>query len=221
MAYLRLRRAIELAALDRPWVGELLLRRRFAKSQLTPAEGWDREYTDGIYDRLRRTEQQHHHRLLAALVTAGRERCTILEIGCGEGVFLESLLSHHDVTYVGVDFSAVAIERARARFAPLIESGAVRFEVGDGRSYPVEAGAYDVVIFPECIEYLGEVEPLLDHYARALKPGGLIGVTQWLGVRPLRLWRRMKIWGSVVNEAVVNTAWGGAWLVSTLSPRKR
>jgi SAM-dependent methyltransferase len=221
MAYLRLRRAIELAALDRPWIGELLLRRRFSAPEVTPKDSWDRDYEQGVYDRLRRTDQQHHHRLLAALVTAGRQRCAVLEIGCGEGAFLESLLSHQDVTYVGIDFSEVAIGRARRRFAPLIESGAVRFEIGDGRAYPAQAGAFDAVIFPDCIEYLGEVEPLLDHYARALKPGGLIGLTQWLSVRPLRIWRRMKRWGSVVNEAVVNTAWGGAWLVATLSPRKR
>jgi cyclopropane fatty-acyl-phospholipid synthase-like methyltransferase len=220
MAYLRWRRAIELASLDHPWLGELLLRRRHGKPKVTPRESWDQEYKQGVYDRLRRTEQQHHHRLLAALITSGRQHCAVLEIGCGEGAFLESLLSHRDVTYVGVDFSPVAIERAQQRFACLIERGTVRFEVGDGRAYPAQPGAYDAVIFPECIEYLGEVEPLLDHYARALTADGLIGMTQWLGVRPLRLWRRVKAWGSVVNEAVVNTAWGGAWLVATLSPRR-
>ena len=218
MAYFRWRRAIELASLDRPWVGELLLRRRFEKPKFTPAEGWNAEYERGEYDRLVRTEQRHHHRLLAGLITDGRAATSVLEIGCGEGVFLESVKSHRSVTYLGVDISSVAIERARRRFAKEIARGWVRFEIGDGAAFPT-AETFDAVVFPECIEYLGDIVAVMDHYARALKPGGVIGVSQWLGVRPLRLWRQIKAWGSVKGEAVLSAPWGGAWLVATLAPR--
>jgi 2-polyprenyl-3-methyl-5-hydroxy-6-metoxy-1,4-benzoquinol methylase len=219
MAYFRWRRAMELAALDRPWVGELLLRRRFEKPKFTPPEGWNAEYERGEYDRLVRTEQRHHHRLLAGLITDGRQATKVLEIGCGEGVFLESLKSHQGVTYLGVDISSVAIERARARFAKEIAAGTMRFEVGDGSAYPAREN-FDAIVFPECIEYLDDIVEVMDHYACFLNTGGQIGLSQWMGARPLRLWRRLKAWGKVTNQAVVSADWGGAWLVATLAPRR-
>lgn len=216
MAYFRLRRAIELAAIDRPWVGELFMRNRFAKQKLTPPDGWDAEYEDGVYDRLLRSDQQHHHRLLASLVTEGRKDVSVLEIGCGEGAFWRVLRGRDDIAYRGVDFSKVAIERAQQRFAA--DASRAVFEVGDGRRYAA-AARYDAVVFPEVIEYLGDIPSLLDHYAAALKPGGVIGVTMWLGLRPLRIWRQMQTHCRVVDQAVVHAAWGGAWLVAVLAPR--
>ena len=216
MSYFRRRRLIELAALDHPWIGELFMRRRFARAPLTPPEGWDREYEAGVYDRLLRSEQRHHHRLLAMMAVGDRRSCAMLEIGCGEGAFAETVCALAGVDYLGVDFSAVAIKRARRRFAD--RPGALGFEVGDGRSFEPDR-LYDAIVFPECIEYLGEIEPLLDRYAGYLTPGGVIGVSQWLGVRPLRLWRRLKAWGETVDEAVVMAPWGGGWLTTTVRPR--
>jgi 2-polyprenyl-3-methyl-5-hydroxy-6-metoxy-1,4-benzoquinol methylase len=218
VTYFRLRRAIELISLDRPWVGELLMRRRFAKPQLTPPDGWDAEYSQGVYDRLLRSDQQHHHRLLASLITEGRADPAILEIGCGEGAFWQALRGRRDVSYRGIDFSKVAIERAHKHFAA--DAQRCAFEIGDGRTYS-DGQTYDAVVFPEVIEYLGDIPALLDHYAAALKPGGLIGVTMWMGVRPLRIWRQMKAHCRIVDQAVVHAAWGGAWLVATLQPRPR
>ena len=217
MAYFRWRRALEFASLDYPWVGELFLRRRFAAPKVIPASGWDDQYRDGVYDRLLRNDQKHHLRLLGSLIGDGRTGLSVLEIGCGEGAFVEVLLGHKVQSYVGVDFSPVVIEKARARFAREIAEGWVRFEVGDGRSYSAPE-RFDAVVFPECIEYLGDVQVLLRHYETMLKPGGVIGVTQWLGIRPLRLWRKLKRFRTVLNEAVVSAAWGGAWVVTTLAP---
>jgi cyclopropane fatty-acyl-phospholipid synthase-like methyltransferase len=192
------------------------MRNRFAKPQLTPAEGWDSEYREGVYDRLLRSDQQHHHRLLAALITEGRTGVDVLEIGCGEGAFWSMLRGRPDVGYHGVDFSKVAIERARKRFAP--DAQRALFEVGDGQRYS-DGRKYDAIVFPEVIEYLGDIPSLLDHYAASLKPGGVIGVTMWLGLRPLRIWRQMKAHCRVVDQAVVHASWGGAWLVCVLAPR--
>jgi SAM-dependent methyltransferase len=220
MPYFRLRRALELAAMDHPWVGEVFLRRRFARSQLMPASGWDDQYQAGVYDRLLRNDQKHHLRLLGSLIGDGRAGLLVLEIGCGEGAFVDVLRGQKVNSYVGVDFSPVVIEKARARFSREIAEGWVRFEVGDGRNFSTPE-RFDAVVFPECIEYLGDVQILLSHYETMLKPGGVIGVTQWLGIRPLRLWRRLKQFRTVLNEAVVSAAWGGAWVVTTLAPEAK
>jgi SAM-dependent methyltransferase len=220
MAYFRWRRALEFASLDHPMIGELFLRRRFSEPKLIPPSGWDEQYQQGVYDRLLRDDQKHHLRLLGSLIGDGRADLSVLEIGCGEGAFVEVLRGQKVRAYVGVDFSPVVIEKARARFSREIAEGWVRFEVGDGRAYS-EPARFDAIVFPECIEYLGDVEALLNHYEPMLTPGGVIGVTQWLGIRPLRLWRKLRRIRTVLNEAVVSAAWGGAWVVTTLAPKAK
>lgn len=216
MGYFRLRRLIELAALDRPWVGELFVRRRYAKDGETSAQEWDGHYAGTAYDRLFRSDQRHHHRLLAALVNEHRPHGKVLEIGCGEGAFYASLRPFAPAGYHGVDFSETGVAAARRRF-PADKAGHPTFEVGDGRSY--EPGEkYDAIVFPECIEHLGEPAPLLSRYRASLNPEGVFGATMWLTTRRLRIWRKIKASCEVLDEAVVAAPWGGAWLVAVFKP---
>lgn len=213
MTYLRWRRFLELAALDRPWVGELFMRRGEGPGA-RPAQYWNAMH-GGDYDRLLRSDQRHHHRLLAALVCEPTPNPRILDIGCGEGVFHDSLRPFAPSAYLGVDLSDRAIEKAKAR----VEDWSARFKVGDGARFDAGEERFDAIVFPECIEYLGDPIALLDHYARYLAPGGLFGVTQWLGLKPLRLWRAIKAHTDIVDEAVVSAPWGGAWQVWTCRPK--
>jgi 2-polyprenyl-3-methyl-5-hydroxy-6-metoxy-1,4-benzoquinol methylase len=218
MAYLRWRRFTELASLDRPWLGELFMRKRNKPIVAAPVEKWDAEYQDGIYDRLNRSEQRHHHRLLAAVIADRWPNPRVLEIGAGEGVFYEALRAHRPARYVGVDFSRPAIERGETRLAPEIAIGEVKMLPGDGRTFATDE-TFDVVVFSECVEHLGEVEDLVAHYAPNLKPGGAVGLTMWLALKPLRLWHCLKAMGQVLDEAVINTPWGGGWLVAVVRPK--
>lgn len=219
MAYLRWRRFIELASLDRPWVGELFMRKRNKPIVAAPVEKWDREYREGVYDRLARSDQRHHHRLLAAMIADRWPNPRVLEIGAGEGVLFEAFRPHAPARYVGVDFSAPAVERGLERLAGERAAGQVELLLGDGRTFQTDE-TFDVVVFSECVEHLGEVEDLAAHYAPNLKPDGGIGLTMWLALKPLRLWHRLKTLGQVLDEAVVNTSWGGGWLVSVVRPAK-
>jgi SAM-dependent methyltransferase len=216
MAYVRMRRFIEMAALDRPWVGELFMRKRFLPLAETDAQEWDGHYSGDVYDRLFKSDQRHHHRLMAAFVAEARPHPKVLEIGCGEGAFYESLRLLSPAGYTGVDFSETGVINARKRF-PSDLVGRPAFEVGDGRLYETSE-KYDAIVFPECIYYLGDPAPLLARYAQSLLPGGVFGVSIWLENKQLRVWRQIKAACEVIDEAVVNAAWGGAWLVATLKP---
>lgn len=214
MSYLRWRRLLELAALDRPALAPLILRKGRPASppvrDLT--ETWDAVYKGGAYERLSRSDQRHHHRLLAALVCEARPDPSVLEIGCGEGVFLTSLAAHPYRSYLGVDVSQVAIDGARR-----LHGGAegASFEVGDGAAF-VPPGAYDAIVFPECLEYLGEPSAVLAHYRNFLAPGGVIGVSMWLSANAVRLWTRVQALARVRDQAVVLSEWGGGWVVAVL-----
>ncbi|MEJ2814393.1 heme-binding protein [Caulobacter sp. CCG-8] len=217
MAYLRWRRFVEMVSLDRPWVGELFMRKRHKPIVAAPVEKWDREYRDGVYDRLARSDQRHHHRLLAAMIADRWPNPRILEIGAGEGVLFEAFRAHAPARYVGVDFSAPAVEKGLERLSAERAAGQVELLLGDGRTFRSDE-AFDVVVFSECIEHLGEVEDLVAHYAPNLKPDGGVGLTMWLALKPLRLWHRLKRLGRVLDEAAVNTPWGGGWLVAVVRP---
>lgn len=219
MAYLRWRRFVELVSLDRPWVGELFMRKRHKPIVPASVETWDREYREGVYDRLARSDQRHHHRLLAAMIADRWPNPRVLEIGAGEGVLFEAFRAHAPARYVGVDFSAPAVEQGLRRLAAERASGQVDLLLGDGRTFRSDE-TFDVVVFSECIEHLGEVEDLVAHYAPNLKPDGGVGLTMWLALKPLRLWHRLKALGPVLDEAVVNTPWGGGWLVAVVRPVK-
>ena len=216
MAYLRGRRLIELLALDRPWIGELFARGGSAGA--APAETWDGAYRDGRYDRLLDSDRRHHHRLLAALVGEVAPHPRILDIGCGDGAFYRSARALTPRRYLGVDLSPEGVARAQARFADDVSPGKVEFVTGDGAALATDE-TFDAIVFPDCLEYLGPPEALLAHYAPRLAPGGVFGFTQWLGVKPLRLWRRVRGATEVVDEVVVHAPWGGAWQVWTCRPR--
>ncbi len=215
MAYLRKRRWLELLALDHPGIGRLAARLKGRGAGAAPAQQWDALYRGGDYDRLRLSHQRHHHRMLAAFVGEAAPNPRVLEIGCGEGMFLESLKPFAPRAYLGVDISPLGIERARERWKHAPD---VAFEIGDGSAFAPE-GQFDAIVFAECLEYLGPLPQLLDHYRRFLAPGGVFGVSQWLGVAPLTLWREMQAISVIDQEALVMAPWGGAWQVWTCRPR--
>ena len=217
MPYLRLRRALELAALDRPWVQRWFLRKD-GDFQPEPAAKWDDLYEKGAYDKLLDSSQMHHHRVLASLIAERSANPRVLEIGCGEGAFYQVLRLLRRSRYLGTDISPVAIARARARFAADLEPGRVEFEATDGITFATDE-KFDAIVMADCIEYLGTVDEILARYGPLLAPGGVLAVTQWMSPRALGIWRQIKAKTTVLDEAVVNVSWGGAWQVWTCQPK--
>ena len=217
MTFMRLRRAIEMSALDRPWLGRLLLSRRRAASGLD-ASHWDTQYKQGVFERLHRSNQRHHHRLLAAFVGEAGPGRRFLEVGCGEGVFYKSLLPYDPASYLGIDISPEAIASARSIYAQEISQGRVAFETAKAEGWTTSE-RFDCIVFPECIEFMGDVGAVLHTYASFLAPGGSIGVSMWLNAEPVRRWWRIVDAADVIDSAVVSSDWGGAWVVAHLRPK--
>ncbi|MEZ5792037.1 MAG: class I SAM-dependent methyltransferase [Nitratireductor sp.] len=77
-------------------------------------EAWDAGFLAGKYDFLHRESEQQRLKLIAGLVAgfAAQEGiCEVVDVGCGEGLLLPLLDSDKVSRYVGVDISAVALER--------------------------------------------------------------------------------------------------------------
>jgi len=96
----------------------------------------------------------HYYRLLIP------ENASILEIGCGAGELL-ALLPNRNIT--GLDLSEARIAKARER----LPYG--KFEVCAGEQFETP-GEYDFIIISGTINYLGDIQLLLDRLRRVSKP---------------------------------------------------
>ena len=111
---------------------------------------------------------------------AGRQGCKVLDVGCGDGRWLE-VLEEKGVDYVGVDNSEELIKIAKRKFSD-IRYPTSDFRIGDILDLPFGDDEFDVVL---CIAVLHHVpsrelrEKAMREMCRVLKPGGKLVMTNW------------------------------------------
>jgi SAM-dependent methyltransferase len=93
----------------------------------------------------------------------------IVDVGCGDGS-ATCLAKKLDAcnTVIGVDWSATALARARARGLLVIQGGV------DASGLPLPDSCADVVIMSELIEHLVDTDAAVDEARRVLRPGGAL-----------------------------------------------
>jgi len=119
-------------------------------------------------------------RLLDHALTGDFDPLDILDVGCGNGIPVDSALAtSHRVT--GVDISRVQLQRARA-LVPV-----ARFLQGDIARLPFRPASFDAVVAFYSIIHVPVDEHLgvFRDFARLLRPGGFLlatlGHTAWTG----------------------------------------
>jgi SAM-dependent methyltransferase len=94
----------------------------------------------------------------------------VLEVGCGQGVGIELILSKFvGAQVVGIDIDARMIRRARRR---LQTRRNVDVQVGDVCSLPFDDGSFDVVADFAAVHHVPDWRGALGEIARLLVPGG-------------------------------------------------
>jgi 2-polyprenyl-3-methyl-5-hydroxy-6-metoxy-1,4-benzoquinol methylase len=120
------------------------------------------KYRDGSTQRvenLRRLEMLKSH------VDPGSR---VLEVGCGDGSFLQ--LAKNNYKIYGFDLSPVGIEIARKKNADIIE----RIWVGSLESQASSGGCFDAICMWDVIEHLWNPYPECAKLINYLKPGGVL-----------------------------------------------
>ncbi len=99
----------------------------------------------------------------------------VLDVGCGTGVMVPSVLRRGG-HYHGVDLSKNMIEQATRRYEATAEptSQTVEFSVGDVEDIKYPEAHFDVVIALGLLEYLDDPQPAAEAMLRTTKPGGTI-----------------------------------------------
>jgi ubiquinone/menaquinone biosynthesis C-methylase UbiE len=111
--------------------------------------------------------------ILAAFVDNIRtQKNTILDIGCGNGFFLNTIKKTNPVSgfeqmYVGIDFSEVAIEKAKKLYP------GITFEQMDATAITFSNNLFDIIISYGSIEHIKNPLEALKNVQRVLKEDSL------------------------------------------------
>lgn len=106
-------------------------------------------------------------RYLAKLVKYGAKKGALLEVGCGNGFFLEEALAQGYAIVRGVEPSATALSRAD----PQLRQSIICNVMSPGL---FKAGQFDVICMFQIFDHIPDPGLLLAECFRVLKPGGLI-----------------------------------------------
>lgn len=132
---------------------------------------WDPDRYEAWFDTPEGRYALDREVLLLQEVLAGwpRRKHKILEIGCGTGLFLETLYQMGlDVT--GMDKSAEMLRAARTRFGNRAE-----LHQGHGEHMPYSDNEFDYALLWSVLEFSDEPEAMLAEAARVAEKGLLIG----------------------------------------------
>jgi predicted TPR repeat methyltransferase len=210
MPFQSLRRVITHAAFSSPLVANAATALTRRRTSAPSATTWDSEYERGAYDRLEDLDELAHHAVIAGYVARLNPGARVLDIGCGTGT-TEKLLRRCYTRYHGVDFSAVAVAKAREN-AP----NDTRFAVADANDF-IPDGVYDVVIMSEVVEYFRDLEEQIRRYAGCLSPNGHLIVSIWASRRNLALWPCIDNTLRVRDEVLLWNARRQGWIVKLYS----
>lgn len=109
-----------------------------------------------------------HEYALAEITTATPAKGSLLDVGCGDGLFLK--LAHEQGWKAeGLDASARGAELAHARSGCPVHCGIAE-------TLPMEAGPWDVITLWDIIEHCPEPVETIAALSKRLNPGGIIAI---------------------------------------------
>jgi len=114
---------------------------------------WNKQYKSGRWDSLKSDmEAKRYFQIIDYLKEFAPVNPAILDIGCGDGVLNERLGNYDFDYFLGVDFSSVSIEKAKAKKFPKSE-----FVAEDAIKFQPKRN-FDVIVFNEAFYYIPETE---------------------------------------------------------------
>ena len=90
----------------------------------------------------------------------------VLDVGCGSGLTVAHLRSHHGLAAVGIDTSALLLASGHSR------ESALPLALAQGERLPIGDGVLDAVLAECSLSLMANVDAALAEFRRVLKPGG-------------------------------------------------
>jgi ubiquinone/menaquinone biosynthesis C-methylase UbiE len=114
--------------------------------------------------------------LTAPVARALGRAARVLDVACGPGVLMPSLLPCAD-TVVGLDLTVATLRLARGR----AECAGAAFACGPAERAPFADGAFDAAVLRLALHHMEQPAAVLGEVARLLAPGGRLVILDILG----------------------------------------
>ena len=133
---------------------------------------------DWKYHRSLRHNAIYHTADIDAFLQHVQPGMTTLELGCGSG-WLTLAMAQRGATAKGIDISDKALNVARRYYESMREiiSGSTHYEAADLNTIQLPAAAYDVIAVKGTLHHLTHMDAVIAQIHHALKPGGLLWVS--------------------------------------------
>lgn len=139
-------------------------------SQAAQSLLWGRSPKDWSYIQEPTGQAGYDYALKALNLKSGD---TLLDIGCGSGLFASQAAAATGATITGIDATEILIDTAKKR-APR-----VTFLTGEMEELPFPDASFDVVTGFNSFQYAASVANAFEEAKRVLKPGGRLVVMIW------------------------------------------
>jgi SAM-dependent methyltransferase len=174
-------------------------------------ERWDAEYASGRWEVLARSDELARYAIIAGFLARDRPGGFVLDVGCGEGLLCDHLRPAAGGAYLGIDLSAVAIERAKRRCRE-----GIRFAVADAEAF-VPDRRPDAVVLNECLYYFHDPLGQAGRYLDLLARDGILIVSMFRSLRATALLRALRARHRPLEELEVRHR-KGAWRMAVFRP---
>lgn len=98
------------------------------------------------------------------------EKPNILEIGCGNGIFLKQLKSQYQIIADGCDLNSYALEH----LVDGVDGSIYLYDIFERNALMTEK--YDLIFLLDVLEHITDTQPFLNAVSAHLKPGGILVV---------------------------------------------
>ncbi len=126
-------------------------------------------------------------------VTALNADCTVLDLGCGNGMMAEFISDRTGAQITGIDFIPFAIEQAVLRTREKLDR--LHYLMMDIADLDFPASTFDVVLSIDSL-YFSDLTETLGRMRNILKPGGRMGIfyaQSWEPWTPIESYPREKV----------------------------
>ncbi len=181
----------------------------FIRRKTSQQYKFDQQFAGGVWEGLAAPGESGRYSIIVGYTGMFCPGARILDLGCGAGVLQERFANTNYASYTGIDFSAVAIEKARQQ-----EDARTRFAVGDLNKLNIE-GEFDAIIYNESIYYLSDPIAAIKALFKTLAPGGvfIFSIVDKHGKEQTSLWNPINELLDLQDKTKVINGQGHAWTV--------
>jgi 2-polyprenyl-6-hydroxyphenyl methylase/3-demethylubiquinone-9 3-methyltransferase len=172
---------------------------------------WEEQYRRGHWELMRGLDEVARYSVIAGYLHHLKPGGSVLDVGSGEGLLRDPLISYGYASYHVIYLSEAAILPPAPR-----RDERTTFAAADAETY-VPPGRFDAVVFNECVYYFNDPVGSVRRYEPYLEEGGCFVVSTFRSRRADVIARRLaEVYPLLEETAITNRK--GTWVVRIFRP---